>query len=601
MVRLGASPARELISFGVISLAVVVLTVGLVKLQVVQHRELAEQSENNRLRVQPVIPGRGRVYDRYRQILVDNRPSYTVAVVPADEVPGVTVNNLAKLIDLDTLQIRRRIKKNFVSRYQPAAVKRDVPFEVIAVLEEQSRRFPGVILLMERVRQYVDSRGIGPITGYVGEVNKLERTSSRSADYRLGSLIGKKGIEKQYDYMLRGREGTQYVEVTASGQVLGIYRKKKPNPAVAGADLILTIDIDLQRHAFQVLDTFCCGAVVAMDPRTGELLAMASFPSYDPNIFSSVIPESLWQAITKDSTHPLLNRPLDGLYPPGSTTKLLTLGAALEEGIVTQSTTFKSCAGGYQFGDRFFRCWKSGGHGILNGIHSVEQSCDVYFYQVGLKLGVDGLSHYFDLCGFGRQTGIDLPREADGLNPNSAYYDRRYGKRKWTRGLVLNNAIGQGELLSTPLQLAQFFSGLVNDGLVYRPHLLKRIVRPDGQEQDMEPVVSFRLPFTRETLGILRESMRLVVEGEEGTAKALGNNRFTIGGKTGTAQNPHGDNHAWFVGYAPIEDPQIVVCAILENAGHGAEVAAPLVASIVDRFFVLQSQHQALSMNERTK
>ena len=582
-------------------LAVLFLFSGLVKLQVFEHKELAEQSDSNRIRVVPIPPRRGNVYDREGRVIIDNRPSYTVSVVPAEEVKGVTLPNLAEIIGLDTLEIRKRIKKNIVSRYQPAPIKKDIDFETVAILEEQSFRFPGVSYEMERVRQYTDTLGTEPFTGYVGEVSKEERAKGGMSDYRLGSMIGKEGLEKSRDQLLRGQEGTEYIEVSASGQILGEYSGKPSEKPIPGADLTLTIDNDLQDACVKALDTFCCGSIVAIDPRSGEVLAMTSYPGYDANIFSSVIPESLWVAISNDSTHPLLNRPLTGLYPPGSTTKLLTVGAGLEEGVITENSTFKSCVGGYQFGNRFFRCWLPRGHGILNATHAIEQSCDVYMYQLGLKLGIDKLSEYFDKCGFGKPTGIGLPNEAAGLNPNSAYYDQRYGENQWTRALVLNNSIGQGEILVTPLQLAQFYCGLANDGIVYRPHIVKKIARPDDMVENIVPRVSFKLPFSAKTLDLLHEGLRLVVEGEHGTARSLRNKLYSVGGKTGTAQNPHGNDHSWFVGVAPLDKPEIVVCAIVENAGHGSEVAAPVVGQVIKRYMMKKLAQSGLAQTTSTQ
>lgn len=575
--------AREKAGLAVVAVAMLLLVFGLVKLQVVQHAELMRQSESNRLRVEPIIPRRGVVYDREGRRIIDNRPSYTVAVVPAEEVPGVTLANLADLLGLDSLAIRKRIVKNTISRYQPAPVKRDVSFEAVAVLEEQAARFPGVTYQTEQVRQYPTGLGAEVFTGYVGEVSR-EDIEKNGEEYRLGRMIGKKGIEKQYDRRLRGLEGTKYVEVSASGQILGEYRDKERIEAVPGEDLTLTIDLDLQTACGNALDTFCCGAIVAADPRTGEILAMASYPGYDANIFSSVIPESLWTAISSDSTHPLLNRPLNGLYPPGSTVKFVTVGAALEKGLITPGSRLKPCLGGYQFGNRFFRCWEPSGHGNVNAAHSLEQSCDVYMYQLGLKLGVDQLSEYYGKCGFGKVTGIDLPGEVPGLNPNSAYYDERYGRKKWTRALVLNNSIGQGELLVTPLHLVQFFCGLASQGRVPRLHMVRRFTSANGDEVLVTPSTAFMLPFSESTMQVLWEGLRLVVQGEHGTARSLRRKDYEIGGKTGTAQNPHGENHSWFVGVAPLDDPEIVVCAIVENAGHGSEVAAPVVGEIIDTY-----------------
>lgn len=589
---------REKISLTVVFILFLVLAGGLARLQILQHPELARQSENNRIRVVPIVPQRGLVTDREGRIIIDNRPSYTVAVVPAEVSPNITLPNLSALLGLDTTEIRKRIKKNMVSRYQPTPVKRDVEFETVAILEEQMTRFPGVTYQMEQVRQYREGLIAESFTGYVGEVSQQDLKRAGVTDLRLGSMIGKKGLEKQGDHLLRGWEGTAYLEVAASGQVLGPLEEKEIRAAIAGANITLTIDIDLQQACAAALDTFCCGAVVALDPRNGEVLAMASYPGYDANIFSSVVPESLWQAMSGDTTHPLLNRPLNGKYPPGSTVKFVTVGAALEEGIINENTTQKPCTGGFRFGNRVFHCWQPGGHGSLTAVHSLEQSCDIFMYQLGLKLGIDKLSHYYARCGFGRPTGIDLPGESPGLNPNSVYYDKRYGENQWTRGLVLNNAIGQGEILITPLQLAQFFCGLANNGVVYRPRIVKIISYPEGQERTLSPQVSFTLPFSPKTMRILRDGIRLTVEGEHGTARGLKNKHYSIGGKTGTSQNPHGENHSLFVGIAPLEAPEIVVCAIVENAGHGSEVAAPMVGKIIARYMEKRSAQSGLSMTD---
>jgi len=577
---------RERISLILICLTFLFLGGGLVKLQLIDHSELAAQSEENRIRVVPIIPRRGRVYDRENRVIIDNRPSYTVSVVASEEIKDQTLPRLSELIGLDTLQIRKRIRRNMVSRYQPAPVKRDIPFEAVAVLEEQNEKFPGISYRMERVRQYTDSLGAEVVTGHVGDASPEELEQRGQENLRLGSIIGKKGLERRYDRLLRGIEGTAYIEVFASGQIRGPYEGREGIEAVPGADLTLTLDIDVQKACIQALDTFCCGAIVAMDPRTGGVLAMTSYPSYDANIFSSVIPESLWTAISTDTTHPLLNRPLSGQYPPGSTVKFITVGAALEEHLITPNTLLKPCLGGYRFGNRVFHCWELRGHGAVTAVHSLEQSCDIFMYQLGQKLGVDLLSEYFDKCGFGQKTGIDIPGEVAGLNPNSAYYDERYGKNKWTMGLVLNNSIGQGELLSTPVQLAQFFCGLANNGVVYRPHVVKKVTYSSGEVTQTVPEEVFRLPFSPSTMQVLLEGLRLVVEGEHGTARSLRNPDYTIGGKTGTAQNPHGLEHSLFIGVAPLEAPEIVVCAVVENAGHGSVVAAPVVGQIIRAYML---------------
>ena len=553
-------------------------------LQTYRHEYLYAKSESNRIRVQPVTPRRGIIYDRDRRPLVANRAAYTLSVVPAEAAKTVTVQKLSTLLAIDEAELQRRVKKNTMSRYQPATVKRDIGFDKVAILEEQNEAFPGAVYRKDQARYYVEGLGAESFTGYVAEISSEEIARLDPAIYQAGRVIGKAGIEKQYDRDLRGIEGTEYIEVAASGQLVGSLDDHPGEPGEAGSDLILTIDMDVQKAATESFGEFCCGAAVAIDPRNGEVLAMVSEPLKDPNIFSSVVSDSLWRAIVGDSTNPLLNRPLDGLYPPGSTYKLMIAGAALETGTIDRMTQFSGCGGGYQFGNRYFRCWYKGGHGRLSVIPAIEQSCDVFFYQLGFKLGLDNFSRYSQDCGFGKKTGIDVPQEASGLVPSTAWYDRKLGKKGWTRAVLLNLGIGQGELLVTPLQLAQFYCGLANKGRVYRPHLLKAIVKPDGRETVRGGEVAYNLPFSEETIAILNEGLVAVVNGGRGTARGSRLKNFIMAGKTGTSQNPHGEDHAWFVGFAPAQSPEIVACVLIENAGHGSEYAAPVVRNIIQAY-----------------
>jgi penicillin-binding protein 2 len=575
---------RVLIGSIVAGLFLLMLLVKMIYLQVFRYDYLYSQSENNRIRMQPVIPPRGVIYDRNHVPIVDNRASYTLSVVPAEATGTPAVDNLANLLGVTDEELRQRIRKNTINRYQPATVKRDIGFGKIAVLEEQNEEFPGAVYRQDQARQYCDSLDSECFTGYVGEISQDEMANLDQSIYRAGRMIGKAGIEKYYDRDLRGMEGTQYLEIAASGQLLGEMEDYPGTASEPGKDLVLTIDLDVQKVAAKAFGEYRCGAAVAIDPRSGEVLAMVSKPSPDANIFSTVIPDSLWKAILADSANPLLNRPLDGLYPPGSTYKLVIAGAGLELGLIDKYTQFTPCVGGYQFGNRFFRCWNAGGHGKLSVIPAIEQSCDVFFYQLGYKLGLDEFNRFSQACGFGHKTGIDLPQEAAGNVPDKEWYDKHYGERRWTQAVLLNLGIGQGEILATPLQVAQFYCGLANNGLVYRPHLLKAEIGPDGRETSRGAELSFTLPFSEKTLGILKEGLIDVVNGEHGTARGSHLKNITVAGKTGTAQNPHGEDHSWFVGFAPAESPEIVVCAIVENAGHGSEVAAPLVRDVIKAY-----------------
>ena len=590
-----STDTRVKISASLVILAVVIIIGALFYHQVIRYRFFAEQSESNRIRVQPVIPKRGLIYDRNMEVLADNRLSFTVSLVPFEQQDGITIPKLSQLLGLDTAEVGKRARTNFVSRYMPTPIKRGMGIDTVSILEEKGQYYPGITYSAESVRRYPDSISAETFLGHVGEVSNDEIKPDKK-EYRLGSLIGKSGIEKRYDMLLRGLEGTRYIEVSAKGQIVGVYEGKQEIPALAGSDLVLTIDRELQQFIVRNFDSVqCCGAVVAMNPKTGGILAIASFPHFDPNIFSGVVPPDIWQGIVADSNHPLLNRPLAGLYPPGSTAKLVTAGAALEMGLVNESTVLKPCFGGMQFGNRFFRCWEPGGHGRLNMYGGVERSCDVYFYQLGQLLGVDAWADYARKCGFGEKTGIDLTGEKAGIVPTSAYYDEVFGKRKWSPYLILNLSIGQGEFTITPLQLAQFYCGLANHGVVNQPHLLKQIIEPSGVVHDVEPVLAFNLPFSQRTIDILRESLKLVIGGDHGTARSLRNKFYAVAGKTGTAQNPHGDNHSWFAAFAPADDADIVVVVLVENAGHGSEVAAPLAGKIM-KYYLLERLPAAIAM-----
>jgi len=576
------------ISSACLILAFLVIIGGLFYHQVILHSTYIVESENNRIRVQPIIPKRGVVFDRNYKVIADNRLSFTVSIVPFEKKTDVTIPQLMNLLNMDSTAIAKRASANFISNHIPSPIKRGLNIDVISILEEQGEKYPGITYSIESVRRYQSNMATETFIGYVGEVSPEEIKASPEKEYRPGSLIGKKGIEKTYDHLLRGIEGTEYIEISAKGKIIGSYEGKDKIPAVPGDDISLTIDIDLQNYiveSFNSFDTqYSCGSVVAMDPRNGEILGLASFPMLDPNIFSGPIPSGLWQNIITDTMHPLLNRPLAGIYTPGSTTKPVTAGAALELNKITDKLLFRPCLGGMKFGNRVFHCWDLGGHGRLDLSHAMEQSCNVYFYQVGLLVGIDPWANYVTRCGFGKKTGIDIPGEVLGIAPNSAFLDNLYGVKKWTHFLMLNLAIGQGEFTITPLQLAQFYCGLANKGVVYKPHLLRERLRYDGSTVRIAPYKSFNLPFSGKTLSILNESLKLVVQGEHGTARGRRKAEYNISGKTGTAQNPHGENHSWFVAFAPSENPRIVVAALVENGGHGSDVAAPLVGNVIDYY-----------------
>jgi penicillin-binding protein 2 len=566
-------------------LAFALLWTRLIYLQVIDHGYYSRVADENRIQLAVDMARRGAIRDRNGEILAQNEPSYSVYLLRPKAVPLQSVaQSLARVLDLDSSAIMQKLRESVLPYYEPVRVARHITQEAVCRIEEQNEFLPGVLLRYESTRRYPESAGGSHMLGYLSEA-----TGSTATTAAAGSIVGVRGIEQQYDTYMRGTDGISYLDVTAAGQIVGVSKDHAPTPSIPGAGVKLTIDWDLQRFAESLLADRGTGSVVCIDPRSGEVLALVNEPSFDGNLFSGILMPDVWNELVSDSTHPLLDRAVRGLYPPGSTSKLITAGAALETGVAAPNSRFAPCYGGMQFGNRFFRCWKPEGHGSLDMVGAIAQSCDVYFYQLGQKLGVERWAKYGRDCGFGRRTGIDLPDEAAGLVPDSAYYNRRYGDRKWSKFLILNLAIGQGEFLVTPLQLAQFYCAMANDGVAMRPTLLHSLLLEDADPIRQRPKESYRLPFSESSLRVLQEGLRAVIAGGHGTASALNYKDLAIAGKTGTAQNPHGKDHSWFACYAPFDNPQLVVAALVENAGHGSEVAAPICGEVMRFYFGLPS------------
>jgi penicillin-binding protein 2 len=413
--------------------------------------------------------------------------------------------------------------------------------------------------------------------GYIAEISEEEK--KRFPNREAGDIVGKSGIERAYEDLLAGRKGYHYLIVNAVGQITGELVDKYIPPQRNG-NLYLTIDLELQILAEELLEGKR-GAAVALDPNNGEILAIASTPKYDPEVFTGVLRSEDWQQLQTDPDVPLLHRAIQSGYPPASTFKMVTLTAALEEGFITEDYE-DNCTGSYKFG-RIYHCFKSDGHGKLTPVQAIEQSCDSFFYRLGHALGVDKLGHYMRIYRFGSLTGIDLENETEGIAPDSAYLDRRYGAGEWSPGLALNIAIGQGEILATPLQLAHYCGILATGGLKAVPHLFLEMHLEDEESIQFQRRVS-QVDLKPETFELLRNGMRRVIGGEDGTAKWLEDPNWHMAGKTGTAQNPHGEDHALFIGFAPFENPVIAVAVVVENVGFGSTHAAPIAIKLMRRY-----------------
>lgn len=565
----------------VLVLLLLVLAGRLFHLQVVSAARWEKQSRENRIRPERIKALRGLIRDRNGALLATNRPSFSVAVLPY-QVKGhpEVFDRLGALLGASPAEFRDLVARDAAHPFDEVRVRRDVDMRTVSRVEERRLDLPGVVVLAEPVREYPGGEVGCHALGYISEIGKDELASRRDDGYRQGDEVGRSGVEKVYEGLLKGTHGERYVLEDAHGREFEVVGETPPTP---GNVLVLTLDWRLQAIADSALSAHEAGAVVALDPRDGSVLALASHPGFDPNLFSGGIAADEWRRLNDDPAHPLLNRAVQSAYPPGSTYKLVTASMALERGLITPFTGFRSCGGGYLYGGRVFRCWEEAGHGRLAVGDAITHSCDVFFYQVGERMNLRDFHDASSRFGFGRKTGIDLPQETKGLVASPGYYDRKFGAGKWTQGLLLNLAIGQGELLVTPLQLAQFFGALGMRGEMHTPHLLDRIETWEGKLVDSyrDREDEFRLSPT--TWGVVTEALVNVVE--HGTGRASRVPGVRVAGKTGTAQNPHGLEHAWFAAYAPADAPEIAIAVIVEQAGHGGTVAAPIARRLLEEHF----------------
>ncbi len=550
-----------------------------------------DKSENNRTRLIKTVAPRGSIFDRDGRMLVGSRPSFDVALM-LEDVPDLegTVETLAEVLQRPVGEIQERVKSGRSRPFEPRIAASDVSREELGRVRANGYRLPGVIVDVVPVRDYPFDSMAAHIFGYAREISKKELESREG--YARGDLIGKTGLELAQETSLRGQNGFVRIEVDAGGR-----RKKEleVKDYLKGRDLHLSLDLDLQLAAQEVLKNRR-GAVVALDPRNGDVLALYSGPSYDANHFSVALNPAVWKELTSSPDKPLNNRPLTAAYPPGSTFKLFAAVAGLAENLISESTVF-NCPGYYRFGKRNYRCHKRSGHGKVNLRQSIAMSCNAYFYQLGVMLGIDRLSKYGEMFGFGSLTEIALDGEKSGILPSRKWKKEKVGEQWWP-GDTIPVSIGQGYLTVTPLQLANAVAALVNGGIIYKPRLVRKVVEHEsGKSRVYHSQHSNLVPLPKEILHLVRDMGSEVVHHERGTGKRARVGEIRIGGKTGTAQvsrlgtqenDERLQDHAWFISYAPVEEPMIVVAALVENAGSGGLEAAPVSHSIMSKFFLKQ-------------
>jgi penicillin-binding protein 2 len=585
---------------GLMTLIVAVLITAALRLyylQVIRHHDLAELADRNRIRIQRLPALRGLVFDRHLRPLVDTKPSFDAVIVPEDSPDVATTvtrlekligpNNMAKKIDDADDEGR--------PEFEPVVVDERMDWSQVVALETHQLELPGVSLQVTPRRHYLYDSMAAHLLGYVGEVTVKDL--NRLPDYRMGDDIGKFGLERSWESTLRGDSGGQEIEVDSVGRRLRLLREIPERP---GNSVVMTIDLDLQRVAEDAIGARA-GSLVAIDPNTGFILAMASHPSYNPNIFAGGIQSSAWHELITDPSHPLENRSIQGIYPPGSTFKVVDSIAGLMDRTLTPSTSYY-CPGGLYFGNREYRCWRKQGHGNIVFHRAIVESCDVFFYDVGEHLGVDRIAAWAHALGLGKKTGIDLDNEKAGTIPSTDWKQRRFHER-WYPAETLSVAIGQGYVAVTPIQLAELAAEVANGGTFYKPQFVRQIDALDGSVvKSFPPIVENQTRIDPQVLAELRSAMADVVAAPNGTGKSARIDGITIAGKTGTAQvvkeaqgartketalSDKNRDHGWFMAFAPVDHPKIAIACIIEHSGHGGSTAAPVVKAVMEKYFEL--------------
>lgn len=549
------------------------------QLQLIDTEVYSGTSRSNSIHTRLIEPARGVIYDRTGQLLVDNEPTYTIRITPVF-FDSTKTDLLARLLRVSPQTVHDRLEDaRDWSPYKPSRAFREVPDTVFARVQENLYRLPGVDYVVDEKRRYHGVQA-SHLLGYVKEISRQQLDRLEASGYRLGDRLGQAGIESAYDSTLRGRRGREFKLVNVHGQEVGSYRNGQEDiPPKSGPDVHMTIDAGLQAVA-ESLFVNKQGAAVALDPNTGEILSLLSSPDYDPSVLAGKISDDVWSRLQQDPMDPLFNRATMSQQPPGSTFKPFMALVGLEEGVITRNTEIY-CPGYYTYRGHVFQCHGEP-HGSVSVMEAITESCNTFFFTVMMRLNFQEWYDWGEMFGFGDRIQTDLPKQAPGILPDSAYFDRTYGEGKWTRGYLVSLGIGQGNVGVTPLQLAQYAGALANGGTLYPPHAVKQIVDAQtGAVRTPELPSPRLLPVDSEHMTTVRKGMRGLVM-DKGVF--LQWNGPEAAGKTGTAQNPHGEDHAWFIGFAPYDDPEIAVAVLVEHGGFGATVSAPLAGLMIEKY-----------------
>ena len=607
---------RAMVAVGIVILFLLIIISRFWYLQINLGEHYRDLSENNRVRIRSVPPPRGHIFDKYGREIVTNRPSFNVSLIREDSFDIQDVlKRLSVVLDEDIEELWERIRKGAgTPRHLPITLKEDVDWETLAYLENNKYKFSGIRIEVQPVRIYHYGDLGANIIGYTGSISPKELEADKEGVYEGGDLIGKRGLERIREADLRGEKGSSSTEVNARGFEQQQLKHQDPLP---GRDLHLTIDVELQQAAEQYLAiSDKAGAVVALEVDTGRVLAAVSSPTIHLEDFIGGISLKNWNALLENKRNPLLNKTVQGVYPPGSTYKIVTALAGLSEGVITENTTFY-CPGHYYFGRRLYRCWKHSGHGTVDIRRALTESCDVFFYQVGQRLGVDRLAAYAKKLGLGTRSGIELEHEKAGIVPTKDWKRKRF-KEKWHEGETLSVAIGQGFNNMTPLQICLMTAAIANGGRIYQPQIVEMVKTTDGEIiERLTPKLLSELPSRDKSyLHIVKDGLLGVVQGKRGTARNVRIEGLTVAGKTGTAQVvrlaqykglkeqdiPYKfRDHAWFTCYAPADNPKIAVTVLVEHGLHGGSGAGPIARVLLKKYFEQYLLEQARKEAEEEK
>lgn len=574
------SPSRRNIFLALFLLIGVAYTARLVQLQIIEGSDYRLKSETQAIKQIVVEPVRGSMYDRNGKLIVNNAPSFTIQLTPKD-FRKEALPALATVLGITEKEIQDKIAKA-PSRFTPVKIFRDADFSVIAAIEENRAMFPGVDIVAESKRIYNFTGNSAHLLGYTKEINERQ-LETRGDYYRQGDILGATGLEAAYEEFLRGQKGVEFAAVNSIGQRVARFNDGKSDiNAEDGFDLQLGVDIELQDYIEELMKDYR-GAVVAIDPSNGELLALVSKPDYDLRLFSGRTPAKLYSQLLQDESKPLFNRAALTRYPPGSTWKMLMAIAGLQEGVIDEHTTIP-CPGSFTFGGRTWKC--HGAHGATDVRKAIHASCNVFFYQLSLKLGIKNFTKYGQMFGFGMKTGLDIAdnQENRGLLPSEEYFSKVY-PRGWPKGSLVNLGIGQGEIGVTPLQMAVYTATIANRGHYIQPHAVRTVYNRKLGERQPPEFREANLPLKPSIWDVIIQGMYDVVNTPGGTARSARVDSLSVCGKTGTAQNPHGKDHSWFVCFAPRENPKIAICVMVENAGFGGTIAGPIAQKVMTKYF----------------